>query len=307
MPHLKFAAAALALALAATAVAAAAQELEPRAYSASPVGANFMLTGYGYSFGELIFDPSVPVTDVHANINSIPVGYGRTFSLFGLQALATAALAYSWGTLRGVVGTTGVDSQITRSGLGDLKMKLSVNLIGSPALTPTEFAQTPPKRFVLGASVAAVAPTGQYDSARLINIGANRWAFKPEIGASYNLDRKLYLDLYAGVWLFADNTTSYPGGATRSQDPLYSIQAHVSYNLDKRLWGALDGTYYFGGATHQNGGSATARQDNSRVGALLTYAIAARQQLKLNYTVGATARVGSKFQTLSLGYQVLWF
>ena len=45
---------------------ARAQELEPRAYSPAPVGANFVLLAYSYPAGEVLFDPSLPITDVNA-------------------------------------------------------------------------------------------------------------------------------------------------------------------------------------------------------------------------------------------------
>jgi hypothetical protein len=267
---------------------------------------NFAVIGYAYSWGEVIFDPSLPVTDVQAKVNGVSVGYGRTIRIGKMQGLITVAVPYAWGTLSGVVGGT-IDSTIHRSGFADLRAKFSLNLLGSPALTPKEFATTPAHRFILGASIAVVAPTGEYVPEHLINVGSNRWAYKPELGVSYNWNRKLYLDFYAGVWLFGDAEDFYPGSNTKSQDPLTSLQLHVSYTFSKKLWAAFESTWYSGGDTHVNGGPAKGRQDNRRVGLLASYAITPKQALKLNYIIGATARVGSKFQSIGVAYQVLWF
>ncbi len=116
----------------------AAQELEPRSYSASPVGANFIVAAYGNSSGSVLLDPSIPVTNVHADVNSLSVGYGHTFALWGVQALVTGAVPYVWG--KATLQAQSVDTSFTRSGFGDLRAKISVNFVGSPALTPREFA-----------------------------------------------------------------------------------------------------------------------------------------------------------------------
>src|SRR3982751_1544770 len=50
--------------------AALGQELEPRAYSPSPVGVNFSLLAYAHSTGEVLTDPSVPIQDVEAKLNA---------------------------------------------------------------------------------------------------------------------------------------------------------------------------------------------------------------------------------------------
>ena len=94
----------------------AAQELEPRAYSASPVGANFAGSAYAYSWGTVLFDPTVPITDAEGRLNGATLAYGRTFGLGGVQALATVSLPYVWGTFTGQVAE--VDSSTTRSGRG---------------------------------------------------------------------------------------------------------------------------------------------------------------------------------------------
>ena len=284
---------------------AAAQELEPRAYSASPVGANFASVAYLNSWGSVLFDPTVPITDTHASLNAVTLGYGRTFGLGGVQALATVGLPYAWGSFSGKV--VGADSSVTRSGVGDMRAKLSVNLIGSPALSPVDFARATPRSVVAGASLTISAPTGQNYPKKLINIGANRWGFKPEIGASYNWRRRWYADLYGGVWFFSANPSAYPGTARRQQDPLTSLQAHVSYTLAKRSWVALDGTWFWGGDSHTNGGPGVARMDNKRIGAVVAIGLTARQSIKVTYSDGASTRVGDDFGTAGFAYQLLWF
>lgn len=135
----------------------------------------------------------------------------------------------------------------------------------------------------------------------------NRWAFKPELGASYIVDKKLYLDLYAGVWLYGANTEYYPGSNVQTQAPMSSMQLHVSYTFDPRFWVALDGTWYSGGATSTNGGPGMSRQDNTRAGAQAAFKITPTQSLKASFSKGATARVGQNFETYGLAYQYLWF
>jgi hypothetical protein len=67
-------------------IALHAQELEPRAYSAAPVSANFLPVAYSHSMGGVLVDPSLPVTDVEARIDVAALGYVRTFGLFGRSA-----------------------------------------------------------------------------------------------------------------------------------------------------------------------------------------------------------------------------
>ena len=285
---------------------AAAQELEPRAYSASPVGANFAGLTYQRSWGSLVFDPSVPITDATADLDGVGLGYGRTFGLGKIPSLIVVSLPYINGEFRGKL--VGKDSSTTRSGPGDMRVKLSVNLVGGPALKPQDFARRTPSSVVGGVSLTVSAPTGENSPDRLINLGANRWGFKPEAGASWNWRRKWYTDLYAGTWFFTANPEAYPAGtARRQQDPLSSVQAHVSYSFARRSWAALDGTWFWGGAAHTNGGPGIARQDNKRVGAMLAIGLTAKQSLKFGYSYGAATRVGDDFGTAGVAYQLLWF
>jgi hypothetical protein len=241
---------------------ASAQELTPRAYAPSPTGGNIVVLGYGRSTGEVLFDPALPFDDVDATVNGTSLLYGRTFGLLGRSANAGLVLPYVWGEVEGLV--EGEYHQVTRSGLGDLRAQLTVNLLGGPALAPKEFASNRPDT-VLGLSVAVSAPTGQYDPSKLINIGGNRWSFKPQLGVSTTAGR-WYLELYGGVWLFGANSDFY-GGSLREQDPLGTFQAHVSYTFKPRLWLAGNATFYTGGRTTLDGLVKADLQRNSRLGA----------------------------------------
>jgi hypothetical protein len=279
-----------------------AQELEPRSYSPSPVGATFLVIAYTNTTGGVLFDPSLPFSDVDANLDALALGYGRTFGLFGRSASALIALPYVRGDLSGNVGEQA--RAISRSGLADPRIKLSVNLLGGPALTPAEFARRTPVT-TLGASLTVVPPTGQYDSSKLINIGSNRWSFKPEIGVSVPLDR-WYLEGYAGVWLFTDNDDFF-GGQHREQDPITSFQLHASYTFRPRLWLAVDSTWYTGGRSTVDGARRNDLQSNARIGVTLSLPLGARQSLKLTWTDGATTRIGGDFSTFGVAWQYAWF
>jgi len=283
---------------------ARAQELEPRSYSASPVGVNFVGVSYGYSSGAIVFDPSLPLTDVTAYVNGVALGCGRTFGVLGRQALVTAAVPYAFGDVTGKVFEQ--QRAVSRSGLSDIKARFAVNLYGNPAQTPKAFAQRRRSPLLVGTSLTVTAPTGQYDGAKLINLGTNRWAFKPEVGVSVPW-KKFDLEAYGGAWFFTDNSDFFPGGQARHQDPLSTLQGHVSYTFRPSLWLAADGTWYGGGASAVGGGPKSGRLDNSRLGATLSVPITKAQSAKLAYNRGALVRAGSNFSTFVAGWQLRWF
>jgi hypothetical protein len=283
---------------------AAAQDLEPRAYSPSPTGTSFLIVGFGRSSGDISFDPSVPITNASATLYSPVLGLGQTFGFFSRQALFTAGLPYAWGNASGDVGNN--QRSVYRSGITDIKAKFSIILRGSPAMPPAEFAKRRHRTFIIGTSLTVNAPAGQYSSTKLINIGTNRWAFKPEFGVSYPA-KKFDLDLYASSWLFLENPAFYPGQSTKTQAPLNALQAHVSYTFRPRFWAAIDSTWYGGGATTINGGAPTGRQSNSRLGVTLSLPLAKQQSLKIAYSNGVSGRVGADFDTISIGWQMAWF
>jgi len=279
-----------------------AQEMEPRAYSAVPVGTNFVVANYARSTGGVSLDPTLPITDVNAKINTFLLGYSHSFGIAGHVASIAAAVPYSNADITGNV--QGVPGNAWRSGLGDANFRVVVNLLGGPALTPEEFARRP-STTTLGASLTVIAPTGQYVPSRVINVGSNRWSFKPELGLSHPFG-DWFVEGSAGVWLFTDNDDFF-GGHQRSQAPMPVFQWHGGYTWRPGLWLAADMTYFAGGRTSINGVEDQDLQRSLRYGLTLSVPLAAQWSAKLAWSSGLITRVGGNFQTVSLSLQYRWF
>lgn len=266
------------------------------------MGTNFLIANYTRSDGDVSTDPSLPISNVHATINTGVVGYSRTFGLFERTASAAIALPYLRGDVSGVVGEQG--TRVTRSGLGDLRLRFAQSLAGSPALTPAAFAQHEPTAS-LGTSLVVIAPTGDYNPSHLVNVGSNRWAFKPEVGVSEQVGR-WFADAAAGVWLFTDNH-SFFNGHVRGQDPLWSVQAHAGRYFERGFWLAADVIHYAGGDIAIDRVSSHDAQSVTRYGLTLSVPLAGGLSAKLAGSSWLTAHNGGNFDTIGLTLQYRWF
>lgn len=100
---------------------------------------------------------------------------------------------------------------------------------------------------LVGIGLQVSAPLGQYDSTKLLNVGTNRWSFRPELGVSKAWDH-VTMELISAVTFFTTNDNFY-GGKTLQRAPIYSFQGHLIYEFSSVLWAALDTTYHVGGRT----------------------------------------------------------
>ena len=275
--------------------------MEPRSYANAPVGLNFLIAAYGYSWGDVLLDPSLPIANADAKVNSIALGYSRVLELWGKSGTVAVVLPYATVSASGDV--EGQPASVERSGYADLGMRLAVNLYGAPALSLEEFRDYR-QDTIVGVSLLVTAPTGHYDPTKLVNIGTNRWSFKPEAGVSKVLGAWT-LEGAFGVTFFTDND-QFLGSNVRQQDPLYALQGHAIYNFNPGLWGALDATYYAGGRTSVNGSANDDRKQNSRWGATLAQSLNSRNSIKLYFSTGASARTGTDFKTAGIAWQYRW-
>jgi hypothetical protein len=280
---------------------ASAQELEPGAYWAIPAGLNIATVVNSFNFGDLAFDPAAPIDEASARINTTALSFARAFSLAGRSANAGAVLPIVGGHVEGVY--LGQPAEVGRFGLGDPRIRVAMNLYGAPAMTPKEFVSFQHKTIV-GVSVTVAPPLGQYDPAKLINLGTNRWSFKPEVGFS-QARGPWVVEAMAGVWLFTNNTTFF-GGNTREQDPIVAMQFHLTYKFQRTMWLAGDANYFTGGRTTIGGRQNLDLQRNSRIGATFSSTVGPRQAIRLSVSRGAFTTIGADFLSIGASYSYAW-
>jgi Putative MetA-pathway of phenol degradation len=285
----------------ASAAAVRAQSIEPRSYSNAPVGVNFLVGGYAYTRGGFPSDTSLPITDPTLATSSAVVGYARTLDLWGTSGKFDVIVPYTW--LSGSAIYQGNPVQREVNGFGDPLVRLSVNFYGAPALALPEF-RSYEQDLIVGASLQVSVPAGQYDDTKVVNLGAHRWFFKPEIGVSKALG-PWTLEFQAGATLFTTNDDFF-GGKRRSQDPLYSLSGHAIYNFPSGNWGSVDVTYFAGGRTTLNGALQSDLQQNWRIGGTLALPVDVHDSIKLYASRGVSARTGNSFDLLGIAWQYRW-
>ena len=284
-----------------TAAAATAQELEPGAYWPIPKGLLIFTVANSLNLGDLAFDPSAPIDEASATINTTGVAFTRAFGLGGRSANVGVLLPVIAGHLEGRY--LGEFAEAGRFGQGDPRFRFAMNLYGAPSMTPKEHASYQ-LRTIVGVSVTVAPPLGQYDAAKLINLGTNRWSIKPELGLARAYGRWV-VEAMAGVWLFTDND-DFVGGRTREQDPVVATQLHLTFRFKRNMWLAGDANYFTGGRTTIGGKQNLDLQRNARIGATFSSALDRHQAIRLSVSRGAYTTIGGDFTSIGASYSYAW-
>ena len=282
---------------------AAAQELAPRAYWPAPNGTNLLVVGYQYSSGDVVIDPTLPLSGADSTINYVQVTYQHTLSLFDRTANLQFNLPYAWGT------TTGdIEGEFRRrdlSAFGDARMLLSVNLRGAPSMDAAGFqALRAEPRTIIGASILVQPPTGAYEPDKVINTGTNRWAFKLATGVIWPVRPRWLVEADVGAWFFTDNDEFL--GTTRQQDPIYSAEFHLVRRVKPGFWASLDLNFYVGGQTTVGQDLRADLQRNSRFGGTVVIPFKGRHAIRTSYSTGIVTNSGGDYETFSLNYAYVW-
>jgi hypothetical protein len=281
---------------------ASTQEIEPRAYSNIPVGVNFLVAGFTNSSGGLATDPALPLQDAHLKVDTMVFGFARGLEFFGQSGKFDVGVPYAW--LDGSADYAGAPVTRRVDGIGDPRLRVSINLHGAPALTldklPSYHQDT-----IVGLSVQVTAPLGQYDDTRIVNIGTNRWTFKAEFGVSKALGEDWTFEIAPSASFFSVND-DFDGGHRRAQDPVYAVQGSAIYGLRRGMWVALSGTWYTGGRTSIDDGPSRNLLRNSLLMATFGLPIDLRNSIKLYASTGLVTRIGSDTDTFGVAWQHRW-
>lgn len=283
--------------------AAHAQELTPRAYWPLPKDTNVLVLSYQRSSGDIITDPSLPVTGVDSDIDALQVSYQRSLGLFGRSANLQLSLPYSNADTEGFA--EGMFRNREMSGAADARARISINLKGAPSMDraglQTLFRNP---ETIVGASVLLQLPTGEYDADKLINLGTNRWSIKPAIGVIWPIHPTWLLEVEVGSWIFGDNNEFL--GTTREQNPVLSAEVHLVKHVRQGMWVSLDANYYVGGRTIVGGESRGDSQRNSRAGATMLFPFKGGHAIRGSFSTGVAIQSGGDYDMFSLSYLYAW-
>ena len=280
---------------------ARAQSIEPRTLSPAPVGVSFLAASFGDARGGLSVDPSLPLTNPDIKIAGPVLGYARTLDLGGMSGKLDVILPY--GRLDGTARFQGQPVARQVQGLGDPRVRLSVTFHGAPAMSPDQF-KSYKQDLLIAASVQVGAPLGQYDHAKLLNLGGNRWTITPEIGLSKAVGQWV-LELKTEADLFTENDDFF-GGHRRTESPIYSGQTHVIYNWPSGAWASIDATYFTGGRAAVDGVATGKALENARAGGTFTLPVTTRDSVKLFGSAGVSARTHNNFRLVGIAWQYRW-
>jgi hypothetical protein len=158
------------------------------------------------------------------------------------------------------------------------------------------FVNAPKDKFWVGFSPYITMPIGHYNRNKVANLGANRWAFKPELGIVKGIGERFYADLIFNGEFYTDND-DHPGGKL-SQDPVLGVETHFSYDITKQWYVSLDYFYNHGGEQKVNGVKVeNSRVDNHGLGVSLFWMIGANNQLMIEYRNDFAVKNGAAADT----------
>jgi hypothetical protein len=257
--------------------------------------------GYAYSTGAVLFDKTIPIENVQADIHGFNVAYSRSTAAFGKAGRFDVAVPLVSGNWEGEVLK---ETQSTsRFGIGDPVLRYALFISGAPALSREEFSEFQPKTIV-GVSMRMTIPIGQYDSSKVINLGSNRWVFSPQVGI-WHVVKQFTFEAYAGIWFFTKNT-AFLGSQVRTQEPLFTFQLHASYEFTGGIWLALSTRQSLGGAVTVEDQDRLDPETNNRMGLSLSVPVGPSYFIKLFATTGVTASVGNDYDTFGLAFQAVF-
>lgn len=283
-------------------LSAISQDLEPRAYANVPKGMNVATVGYAFIKGNVLTDPALSIEDFIITTQSLGLNYIHTFE--AAKKLARVQVSLPIVDMNGKLKLNGDDVTGSRTGLGDMRVRFGINLTGSPAMERKNFSQYQQKT-IFGASLVTSIPTGRYYSDKQINIGNNRWAFKPEIGISRRFEH-VYAEAYLGTWFYTNNT-EYLTNKVLSQKPTMTLQGHASYYFKNQMWVGINTNWSKIGEVEVNGVPPGKLYNDWRIGSTFSAPITKKQSVRLQFHTGLFAKIGLDYDALTVAYQYLFF
>ena len=267
---------------------------------------NFGGFAFAHTEADIFFDPTLLLEDVEMELDTWAGKYIRTFELFEKSSRIDIIQAYQKGEWEGLLD--GVAASTSRDGLSDTFVRVAMNLYGAPPLQNKEFGAYRSNvniETIVGVALTVRLPTGNYQEDKLINLGQNRFAFRPQLGIVHTRG-KWTTELTGEVAFYTKNDKFYNGN-TLEQSPLYIVHGHLVYTFKPGQWTSFSMGYDYGGENKLNGVYKDDTKQN--IAWKLSYAHPINRSLgiKVSYLGTSTQEsTGMDSDTLAVGMTFLW-
>ena len=195
------------------------------------------------------------------------------------------------------------------SGFADPNAQLVVNLFGTPRLKSNVDLLNYEPTISLDAAVMMVFPLGEYKNDKLINMGLNRmygrvafplkWhfgVFAPGYMSSF--------ELVPSVWLFAENSDFV--GKKLENDPLLSLEAHLTHDFSPGIFGSLDALYQNGFQSKLDGVEVGDELGIGNLGITLNYQVSDNVMIRTEYSSNVFGSDNLETSVGRLQFVYLW-
>ena len=216
------------------------------------MGSNFIGAAYVYTEADIFVDPVLKLENVDLRMNTWGAAYIHAFELFNKSARIDITQAYKKATWTGLLDGTAAST--SRSGWSDTLVRFGINLYGAPPLRGEEFFAYRAKQKVetiVGVGLVMRLPTGDYEEDKLLNLGQNRFVFRPQLGFVHN-HGKWTAEVTGEVALYTENDEFFNGN-TLEQKPMYILIGHLMRSFKPGQWLGVSFGGEYGGEFTLNG------------------------------------------------------
>jgi hypothetical protein len=283
-----------------------AEEIEPRRWSHLPVNTNYYGAGYGFTRGDIALDPVLQIEDGKMRVNTWLAKYIRTFELLQKSARIDLVQGYQEGRWTGRL--EGAERKVKRSGFTDTILRFAVNLYGAPPLDGEEFLSyraATRAETIVGAGLSVQFPSGEYFDDKLINLGTNRFTFRPQVGmvrtqGNWSLEFTTFVALHTG-------NDDFFGGNTLEQDPLYVVHGHLIRTFRPGVWTGVSLGHEYGSESTVDGEKKDDRKQNIIWVANFGFPLTRRLSFKASYIGSRTQEsTGNDTDSFAVGLSTSW-
>lgn len=202
----------------------------------APAGTNLAVLYYDHTAGhELFADGSKVEGDLNYTADIGLFRYVTYFPFF--EKIGCFNFVIPFGDVS-MDGSAMGQQNLAGTGLGDLVLNFGAALFGDRQ-----------KGYCFNMSGFIVLPTGEYSHDRAVNLGSNRYAFKPEISMCKYLTKNISAELFASADFYTDNDDFGVTKVTLEQDPVYYVNTHLVYDINPATYASIDYYYEYGGET----------------------------------------------------------